>query len=141
MSNATNKAIVRRYFEEVFNQQRHDLIEEFLADEFELHFSGLPPGVDAVKDWYTAMVTAFPDGQLSIDDVLAEGDKVAARTSFSGTQQGEMQGIPASGKRASSMPSITIFRLANGKIAEGWIVNDNLGLMQQLGVIPTPETA
>ena len=140
MSNATNKAIVRRYLEEVFNQGRHDLVEEFLADDFDLHFSGLAPGLEAVKEWYGAMTTAFPDGQLSIDDLIAEGDRVVVRTTLNGTQQGEMQGIPATG-RGVSAPSITIFRLANGKLAEGWIVADNLGLMQQLGVIPTPETA
>ena len=140
MSNATNKAIVRRYLEEVLNQGRHDLIEEFLADDFDLHFSGLAPGLEAIKEWYGAMSTAFPDWQASIDDLIAEGDKVVVRTTVHGTQQGEMQGIPATGRSVNS-PSITIFRLANGKIAEGWIVSDNLGLMQQLGVIPTPETA
>lgn len=140
MSTATNKAIVRRYLEEVFNQGRHDLVGEFLADDFELHFSGLAPGLEAVQQWYGTMSTAFPDGQLTIDDLVAEGDKVVVRTTLNGTQQGEMQGIPATGRSVSS-PSITIFRLANGKLAEGWIVADNLGFMQQLGVIPTPEAA
>ncbi len=83
---------------------------------------------------------AFPDGQMTIEDLVAEGDRVVARTTFNGTHQGEMQGIPATGK-AVSVSGITIFRLDNGKIAEGWLVNDNLGLMQQLGVIPATQAA
>ena len=138
MSTATNKAIVRRYFEQVFTEQRHDLVEEFLADNIELHGSGLAPGLEVVKQWFTMFVEAFPDQQMTIDDAVAEGDRVVVRTTFSGSHHGEIQGIPATGKTVS-MPGITIFRLANGKIAEGWLVNDNLSMMQQLGVIPAPQ--
>ena len=139
MSTETNKATVRRYFEQVLNNQRHDLVEEFLAENIELHGTGLAPGLEVVKQWLTMFASAFPDGHYTIDDVVAEEDRVVARTTFNGTQQGEMQGIPATGKRVSSNSTITIFRLDNGKIAEGWLVNDNLGFMQQLGVIPTPQ--
>ena len=138
MSTATNKAIVRRYYEQVFNEHRHDLVEEFLAENIELHGSGLAPGLETVKQWFTMFAAAFPDQQLIIEDVVAEGDRVVARTTFNGTHQGEMQGIHATGKPVS-VPGITIFRLANGKIAEGWLVNDNLSMMQQLGVIPAPQ--
>jgi len=72
--------------------------------------------------------------------VLAEGDKVVARTTMTGTHQGEMQGIPATEKPVTQ-PAITIFRLANGKIVEGWYASDNLSMMQQLGVIPAPQAA
>ena len=139
MSTETNKATVRRYFEQILNNQRHDLVEEFLAETIELHGTGLAPGLKAVKQWLTMFAAAFPDGHHTIDDVVAEEDRVVARTTFNGTHQGEMQGIPATGKRVSSSPTITIFRLDNGKIAEGWLVSDNLGFMQQLGVIPTPQ--
>ena len=138
MSTATHKAIVRRYIEQVLNEQRHDLVEEFLAENIELHGSGIPPGLGVVKQWFATFSTAFPDGYTTIEDMVAEEDKVAARTTFNGTHKAEMQGIPATGKTVN-MPGIAIFRLDNGKIAEGWLVNDNLSLMQQLGVIPGPQ--
>lgn len=140
MSTETNKAIVRRYFEQVFNEGRRDLAEEFLAEDIELHGSGLAPGLEVVKQWLSMFAAAFPDGQMTIEDLVAEDDRVVARTTFSGTHQGELQGIPATGK-AVGVSGITIFRLDNGKIAEGWLVNDNLGLMQQLGVIPASQAA
>ena len=140
MSIATNKATVRRYFEQVLNEQRHDLVEEFLTENIELHGSGIPPGLEVVKQWFITFATAFPDGYTTIEDMVAEGDRVVARTAFNGTHQGEMQGIPATGKSVS-IPSITIFCLDNGKIAEGWLVNDNLGMMQQLGIMPRPQAA
>jgi len=138
LSTATHKAIVRRYIEQVLNEQRHDLVEEFLTENIELHGSGIPPGLEVVKQWFTTFATAFPDGYTTIEDMVAEGDQVVARTAFNGTHQGEMQGIPVTGKSVS-IPSITIFRLDNGKIAEGWLVSDDLGMMQQLGVIPGPQ--
>ena len=104
MSAETNKATVRRYFEQVLNNQRHDLVEEFLAENIELHGSGLAPGLEVVKQWLTMFASAFPDGHYTIDDVVAEADRVVARTTFNGTQQGQMQGIPATGKRVSVLP-------------------------------------
>jgi steroid delta-isomerase-like uncharacterized protein len=138
MSIETNKAIVRRYFDQVLNEQRHNLAEEFLAEDIELQGTGLAPGLDDVKQFLTMFTAAFPDAHYTIENMVAEGDRVVARTSFNGTHQAEMQGIPATGKKVS-MPGITIFRLDNGKIAEGWVLNDNLSLMQQLGAIPAPQ--
>jgi len=140
LSTETNKAIVRRYFEQVFNEQRYDLADEFLSESIELHGSGLAPGLEAVKQFFTAFTTSFPNGQTIIEDVVAEGNRVVARITFKGTHQGAIQGIPATGKMVN-LPGITIFRMDNGKIAEGWMVNDNLGMMQQLGVIPAPQAA
>jgi len=139
MSTATQKSIVRRYFEQVFNEHHHDLVEEFLAENIELHGTGLPPGVEAVKQWLSTLTTGFPDHQMIVEDILAEGDRVVARTTLKGTQLGEMQGIPATGK-AVSVSAITIFRLDNGKIVEAWMVSDSLGMMQQLGVIPAAQS-
>ena len=138
MSTETNKAIVRRYFEQVYNKRRRDLAAEFLVENIELHGTGLQPGLDVVKQWLTMFLAAFPDLHVTIEDVVAEGDRVVARTTYTGTHQADLQGIPATGKTVSES-AITIFRLANGKIAEGWLVADNLGLMQQLGVIPAPQ--
>ncbi len=140
MSTATNKAIVRRYIEQVLNEQRYDLIDEFLAENIELHGSGIPPGLEAVKEWFARFATAFPDGYTTIADMVAEEDKVVARTTFNGTHQAEMQNIPATGKTVN-IPGIIIFRMDNGRIAEGWLINDNLGMMQQLGIIPGPQAA
>lgn len=137
MSNAINKATVRRYFEQVLNEQRHDLVEEFLTKNIELHGSGLAPGLEVVKQWLAMFAAAFPDGYITIADMVAEDDKVIARTVFNGTHKAEMQDIPATGKIVN-IPGIIIFRMDNGKIAEGWLVSDNLGMMQQLGVVPAP---
>jgi steroid delta-isomerase-like uncharacterized protein len=138
MSTETNKAIVRRYFEQVLNDGRHDLAEEFLVENIELHGSGLAPGLEVVKQWYTMFAAAFPDGHYAIEDLVSEEDRVVARITFNGTHQGEMEGIPATGKTVS-VPGITIFRMDNGKIAEGWLVNDTLGMMQQLGLMPATQ--
>jgi len=138
LSIATNKAIVRRYVEQILNEKRHDLVEEFLTENVELHGSGLAPGLEVVKQWFTSYATAFPDGRTIIEDVIAEEDRVVTRTTFNGTHEAEIEGIPATGKKIS-MPGIAIFRLDNGKIAEGWLLNDNLSLMRQLGVIPAPQ--
>jgi steroid delta-isomerase-like uncharacterized protein len=138
MSTETNKATVRRYYEQVLGAGRADLAEEFLAENVELHGTGLAPGLEAVRAWVASMAAAFPDRQMTIDEVIAEGDKVVVRHTLSGTHEGEMDGIPATG-RSITQPAISIFRLANGKILEGWYASDHLKLMQQLGVIPTPQ--
>jgi len=138
LSIATNKAIVRRYVEQVLNEKRHDLVEEFLTENIEFHGSGIAPGLEVVKQWLTMFATAFPKGRTIIEDVIAEEDSVVTRPTFNGTHEAEIAGIPATGKKVST-PGITIFRLDNGKIAEGWLVNDSLGMMQQLGVIPGPQ--
>jgi predicted ester cyclase len=83
---------------------------------------------------------AFPDIQHTLEDQLAEGDKVAVRLTIRGTQQGEFQGMPATGK-AITMTSLNILHFANGKIAEQWVETDDLGLLQQLGAIPMPGQA
>lgn len=140
MSTATHKAIVRRYIEQILNEQRFDLAEEFLAENIKLHGSGSPSGLEVVKEWFATFATAFPDGYTTIEDMVAEEDRVVARTTFNGTHQAEIEGIPATGKTVS-MPGIAIFRMDNGKIAEGWLVNDNLRMMQQLGIIPGPQAA
>jgi steroid delta-isomerase-like uncharacterized protein len=135
----TNKATVRRYLETVIGEGHVDLVEEFMAEGIELHGTGLAPGLAAIQEWVATLVAAFPDRHLTIDDIVAEGDRVVARTTLNGTHQGEMQGIPATGKSVTQ-PSITVFQLANGKIAEGWYASDHLTMMQQLGVIPVPQT-
>jgi steroid delta-isomerase-like uncharacterized protein len=135
-----NKALFRRMFEGAINQGNMDLIDELVAPDVVEH-EGLPPGVPAgregVKMMFTMFRGAFPDLNATIDDVIAEGDKVVARSTWSGTHQGEFMGIPATGKRVS-FGVIDIMRFADGVVVEHWGQMDNLGMLQQLGVVPAP---
>jgi steroid delta-isomerase-like uncharacterized protein len=141
MSTETNKATVRRYLDQVLNGQRHDLIEEFLADNVEFHGPGQSfIGLSEVTEWFALMAAAFPDWRATIIDVVAEGDKVVAHLNNKGTHQGEMQGIPATGNTVNQ-ESIVMYHLTNGKIDDGRLAMDNLSMMQQLGVIPAPQAA
>lgn len=138
MSIETNKAIIRRYMEQVYNERRHDLVEEFLVEGIEFHGAGIAPGLAAARQWVAMLAAAFPDQHVTIDDVIAEGDKVVVRSNLNGTHQGEMQGNFATGNPVTQ-PSITIYRLAKGKVVEGWVAADRLSMMQQLGVISAPQ--
>ena len=137
MSVATNKAIVRRYIEQVYNKRRPDLLEEFLIEDFNSH-TNLAPGLEGVKQFFAISIAAFPDQQTTIEDVIAEEDKVVVRATFRASHQGDLNGIPPTGRTVKTS-WISIFRLANGKIVEHWYEDDMMGLMQQLGVIPAPE--
>lgn len=101
---------------------------------------GLAPGIEGARQFYTGLATAFPDVEVEIGDLVAEGDKVTVRFTLRGTHQGEFAGVPATGNPVA-VGGLTILRFADGKIAERWQVLDELGLMQQLGAIPAPETA
>ena len=139
MSTETNKAIVRRYIEQVLNNQRIDLLEEFFVDAIELH--GVGPGISgrtALAEFYAMFGTAFPDWHTVIDDMMAEGDKVVVRYTATSTHKGEFRGIPATGK-SYTQNTIVIFRLNNGKIVEGWLQTDMLSMMQQLGLMPASQ--
>jgi steroid delta-isomerase-like uncharacterized protein len=141
MSTETNKAIVRRYTEQVLSNQRHDLIDEFLVDTVELH--GVGPSIigrPAVVEWYAMFAAAFPDWHTTIDDMVAEGDKVVVRITSNGTHHGEFQGLPATGK-PYTQNAIVIYRLSNGKIVEAWVQTDILSMMQQLGLMPAPQAS
>jgi steroid delta-isomerase-like uncharacterized protein len=130
-----NKEIVRASFEP---------LEDILAEHERLysadwvgHFPGMPP-LDAAghRQYSEVMVTAFPDLERTIEDLVAEGDKVVARWTAKGTHTGDFQGIPPTGRVATSS-GITIFRIADGRIVEEWSESDMLGLLQQVGAIPS----
>lgn len=140
MSTETNKAIVRRYTEKVWNEHRRELFEEFVAENVVHHGIPAGPGLEEMKAGYEVALNAIPDIQIALDDVIAEGDKVVTRWMMRGTHQGELMGIPATGKQLTQS-GVSIFRLANARIVELWFHPDNLGLMQQLGVVPTPDAA
>jgi len=132
-----NKALVRRVIEEVRHQGKLDVVDEVYATNFVPHLVGNPDirDIEGFKQLVTTLRTAFPDGHFTIDDIIAEGDKVVTRWTFTGTHKGELMGIPPTDKQAT-VTGIDIIRIASGKIVEGWTNMDTLGFMQQLGVIP-----
>lgn len=142
MSTETNKAIVRRFTEQVWNAGRLDLIDEFFTEDFVEYIVGMPSrsGREAVRESIAISRNAFPDLRISIEDEIADGDKVVTRWTMRGTQLGDLEGIPATGKQVTQS-GMSILRLTNARIAELWGYLDNLGLMQQLGVIPVPGAA
>jgi steroid delta-isomerase-like uncharacterized protein len=137
MSPEENKAIVRRFVEEAQSRGNISAVDQFLTADFVDHspFFGLPPTREGVKQLFTMLRTAFPDLQATIHDQVAERDKVVTRKTFYCTHQGELLGIPATGKQVA-IDVIDILQLAGGKITDHWAVVDLLGLMQQLGIIP-----
>jgi steroid delta-isomerase-like uncharacterized protein len=141
MSQETNKALVRRVFEDAMNQRRLDLLDELIAPTYVNYDMPAPaPGPEGLRQVVSMFFTAFPDMQITLDDVIAEGDRVSTRGSFRGTHQGEFMGIPATGK-VISVQYQDHWRLENGRAVENWVRLDLLGLMQQLGVVPTPGQA
>ena len=141
MSTKTNKAIVRRHIEQVWNEFRLDLYDELFAEDVVHHGLGpAAPGVEGMKNGRAMTQKGFPDIRLTIDDEIAEGDRVVLRATMSGTHQGELMGIPATGKRITQSGAM-IYRLENAIVVEVWFYFDELSLMRQLGVIPMPEAA
>jgi len=134
-----NKAIARRVQEEAFNQGNLAVIDELVSADYVDHDlpPGFPPGREGFKQMVAMYRAAFPDVQMTIDDVVAEGDKVVMRWTAKGTHQGELMGIPPTNKQVT-VTGVDINRLAGGKLAEHWGHFDQMGMMQQLGVIPSP---
>ena len=143
MSAEQNKALFRRLIEEVFNHGNTSVVDELCAPDFAEHEElppGIAPGREGLKQIALVCRQAFPDFKFTTDDIIAEGDKVVVRSTWSGTQKGEFMGIPPTGKRVS-FEVIDIVRIADGKVQEHWGRMDEMGLMRQLGVIPEPEAA
>jgi steroid delta-isomerase-like uncharacterized protein len=141
MSIEQNKKIVHRYVEEVSNRRNVDAIGELISDNYIHHYddgtTSKVRGPDYVKESVSSVGSAYPDAHFTIEDMIAEGDKVVYRWTATGTHQGEDMGIAATGKRVT-LTGITILRIEDGKIAERWASEDTLGMMRQLGVIPAP---
>jgi steroid delta-isomerase-like uncharacterized protein len=138
MSVEDNKALVRRSIEGE-NQADLGMVEDCYATNYVHH----DPDNPAVRDWpglkeaFLGYFAAFPDGHVVIDDLIAEDDKVVKRWTSRGTHKGEFAGIPATGKQVS-FTGATTYRVAGGKIVEGWWSYDLFGMLQQLGAIPAP---
>jgi steroid delta-isomerase-like uncharacterized protein len=135
MSNAENKKIVRRY-QEIYNSNDLEALGEVVSEDLLTPkiMPGIPTGLEGAKAAHRIMLAGFPDYQTVIDDLVAEGDKVAARITMSGTNTGTFMGIPPPGKRIS-FTGIYIARIANGKIVEHWGEEDSVSLLQQLGAL------
>ncbi len=145
MSTEENKMVIRRLTDEALNQGNMDVLEHVLADTFTYH-ELTNPGVtsrDDYKQFVTALRTAFPDIHFTIEDEVAENDKLVIRWTMRGTHRGDLvmpQGpIPPTSKQVQVSGS-TLIRFAEGKVVEEWQNADNLGFLQQLGVIPVPES-
>lgn len=130
-----NKALARKFLR-MFELGDSSMADEFVATNYYNHDAPDPNiGSEGLKAAVTMFKNALPDAQVKIEFQLAEGDKVVTRYTWSGTHQGEYYGIPATGKRVNWTSTVT-FRIADGKIREAWLNYDQLGLMQQLGVVP-----
>jgi steroid delta-isomerase-like uncharacterized protein len=135
-----NKAIVRRSFDELFTQGDLDVADAVFASDYVGHDPSLPQpirGPAEFKRFVTMYRTAFPDLELTVDDQLADGDLVATRFTARGTHRGPLMGIPPTGRKVT-VTGISIDRMVNGKSAESWTNYDVMGMMQQLGILPTP---
>lgn len=139
MSTQDNKALVRRIFDEVINQRNVVAADEIFAADVRDHTvpPGLPPGRDGLKANFGAFLAAFPDLSFTVEDMIAEGDQVVTRRTFRGTHQGPLFGIPPTG-RPVTVTGIDISRVEAGKVVEHWGNEDDLGMLQQLGVVPAP---
>jgi len=142
-SEEENKAHYRRTFEEVFNQGNLALVDELVAPDFLDH--EVPPGMnnrgpDSTRQLVTMLRTAFPDLHFTIEDLVAEGDTVAGRVTMSGTHLSPFQGIPPTG-RSFQQAQMYFVRFRDGKAIEHRAVRDELGMMRQLGVLPSPAYA
>lgn len=134
---ADNKDLVRAFTEEVFNRRNVAAIDEFVAANQVDHTlpPNLPANTTGTKQAIDMYLKAFPDVHITIDDIVAEGDKVAVRFTSHGTQRGRFVGLPPT-RRQVTVKSYLIARIKDGKIVEQWGLDDQLGMLQQLGVIP-----
>ena len=138
MSAETNKIANRRFYEEVINQKKLAVVDEVAGPNYISHGfpAGLPPGREGLKLFVGAFHAAFPDGHLTIDQMIAEGDTVATRLTFHGTHTREFQGIAPTGKKVT-MPALDMARYEGGKLVEHWGGPDQMSLLQQLGMFPS----
>lgn len=132
-----NKSLVRRVVNEVWNGGNFDIIEKLVTDDFVIHSSRPEEelkGPKQVKEFYTKLHEAFPDMKFTIKDQIAEDDKVVTYFTGAATHKGEFKGIPATGKKVN-FTGVDIDKISNGKFVECWTNMDELGMLQQLGVV------
>jgi predicted ester cyclase len=135
-----NKALFRRTYEELLNEGNLSIADELVAPDFINHEAppGRNRGPESLRGLATMLRTAFPDLHFTIEELVAEGDIVAGRLIMSGTHEGPLMGMPPTG-RSVRQDHLHFVRFRDGKAVEHWGVRDELGMMQQLGTIPTTE--
>jgi predicted ester cyclase len=133
-----NKQVVQR-IQEAFDSGNLDSLDELIAADIVSHdtMPGAPAGLEGAKVAHQMVLSWFPDYRVRIDDLVAEGDRVVARFTVSGTHQGEMNGIAPTG-RSYSVTGFSEYRIENGKAVEHWGLHDNFAVFVQLGLIPAP---
>jgi steroid delta-isomerase-like uncharacterized protein len=135
---ADNKALVRRWFEEVWNKGRAGAINEMIADHSMVYGLGADlRGPEAFKPFHTAFRSAFPDIHVELDEIIAEGDRVAARWTATGTHQGDGLGFPATGRKVR-FTGMSFLQTEGDRFVAGWNNFDQLGMLQQLGIVDAP---
>jgi steroid delta-isomerase-like uncharacterized protein len=137
MSAEENKALARRVLDEMFNKGNLDVADELLAPDYVDHDPAMPEdihGPEGFKQYVSGYRSAFSDLHLEFEDQIAEGDKVVTRWTGTGTHDGELSGIPPTGKRVT-LPGMEIVRISGGKLVEGWEGYDTMNLMRQLDVM------
>jgi steroid delta-isomerase-like uncharacterized protein len=134
-----NKALVRRFVEEFWNQKNLSAADELMAADVVIHMpTGEVVDLDGLKEFAEMWRGSFPDWHSTFEELIAEGDRVAERWTGRGTHQGELLGIPPTGKRVE-VPGSVFYRIVNGKIVVFRGQLDMMSLMQQIGAIPAPE--
>jgi steroid delta-isomerase-like uncharacterized protein len=130
------RAITHRFYSEVFNQGKLELIDELIADDFVEHeeMPGMPTDKRAPRMFIGMMREAFPDINATVEDMVVEGNTVAVRARMSGTHKGEFMGIPPTGNKFD-IQAMDVIRYRNGQVCAHWGVTDSLTMMQQLDVI------
>lgn len=140
MSVEGNKAMLRRGFEEGVNRGNFAVVDELIGPSYVNHSFPDARGPEGFKQVIGMFRSAFPDICVTVEEMIAEGEKVATRGTWRGTQRGAFMGIPPTGRQITVSYS-DFWRIENGKAVENWVQMDLLGLMQQLGVIPAPGAA
>jgi steroid delta-isomerase-like uncharacterized protein len=138
MTTENNKAVIRKFLEEVINQNRMDRATDLVVEDF-VELDPLPgqrQGREGLKEVLGMMRAAFPDIHWAVDEMVAEGDKVVTRFTWTGTHRGIFMGIPATGK-SLSVKGMVIDQLEGGKMSNSRMLMDSLGMLQQLGVVPS----
>ena len=143
LSTEQNIAVVRRFVDEVQNEHNLDVIDELFSPDCTNHTqpAGMPevaPGPAAFKEFFGSLLQGFPDASMTIEDQVAEGDKVVTRKTLRANHKGELFGIPATGKPVE-IGIIDIWRVQGGKLTDHWGIVDQMGMMQQMGLMPSPE--
>jgi len=132
-----NKTLARRFYDEILNGRRMDFADEILSPEYVDH-SAAGPGLENFKQYFSMITSVFPDIKVTVEDLLADDDKVAVRLTVHGTQLGSFRGFPPVGRQAT-WTGMDIIHISDGRIIERWSERDFLNMLLQLGHVQYPQ--